>query len=71
MCLRYHISSSVGPLEWRGAPEEGLRQMAVRTHVTHLMLFATYHLPGRGADCVSQLSWRMKVTSETIDIPPH
>ena len=31
------------------------------------MLFATYQLSGRVADCVSQLSWQMKVTGETID----
>lgn len=72
MLLRYHITRTISRLLWWGsAPEEGLRQMAARTHVAHLMLFATYQLAGRGADCVSQLSWQMKVTSETIDIPPR
>lgn len=49
----------------------GFTQLALCTHVTSLMLFVTYRQAGRGADCVSQLSQQMKVTRETIDIPPR
>lgn len=55
MCLRYHITSAVGSAQTDGCTN------------THDSPNTVCDLsPSReGADCVSELSWQMKVTSET------